>query len=81
MIFFIFYLHVNLASSIKIDIYIIIVISAQASLSPQYSTQMSTHLALCVCPSWRRTKTGGLPSPSNRSDHKESLKSKDKIVN
>lgn len=38
-------------------------------MNHQYSTQMSTHLALCVCRSWRRTKTGGLPSPSNRSEH------------
>lgn len=28
---------------------------------------MSTHQVLCVSPSWRRTKTGGLPSPLNRS--------------
>lgn len=31
---------------------------------------MSTHLAPCVCQSWRRTKTGGLPSPSNRFGHR-----------
>lgn len=43
-------------------------VSTQASLSHLYSTRTSTHQAPCVCPSWRRTKTGDLPSPSNRSD-------------
>jgi len=41
--------------------------SAQASLSHRYSTRTFTHPAPFVCPSWRRTRTGGPPSPSNRS--------------
>lgn len=45
----------------------------QASLSHRYSTQTSTHRVPCVCPSWRRTKTGDLPSPSNRSQEQSNL--------
>lgn len=64
---YLFY-HASLALRFKILTFFSIT-STQASLNHQYSTQMSTHLALCVCRSWRRTKTGGLPSPSNRSEH------------
>lgn len=65
--------HVSSASSFDILPFFPPIISAQASLNHQYSTQMSTHQALCVCRSWRRTKIGGLPSPSNRLEHSLTL--------
>lgn len=38
----------------------------QASLNRRCSTQTCTPRARCACPSWRRTRTGGQPSPSSR---------------
>ena len=38
----------------------------QASLNRRCSTQTCTPQAQCACPSWRRTRTGGQPSPSSR---------------
>uniref|UniRef100_A0AAA9WVZ3 Ubiquitin-conjugating enzyme E2I n=1 Tax=Mus musculus TaxID=10090 RepID=A0AAA9WVZ3_MOUSE len=39
----------------------------QVNLSPHCFIQTCILLAQCACPSWRKTRTGGQLSPSNRS--------------
>lgn len=65
--FFFFFFFKSILQAFNCTILFFLIIYTQASLSHPYSTQTSTRLVPCVCPSWRKIKTGGLPSPSNRS--------------